>query len=1548
MPKKKSSLSRQVYKTRAAKKRRVEESSSETAQRLASSRELMSQARARESSTERSQRLSNQNIRSSQVRARESSTERSQRLASQNLRTSQARARESSTERLHRLASQHIRTSQAHARESNTERSQRLSNQNIRTSQARTRESSAERSQRLAAERQRISTTRANRTVAHGNRSAFNYDPNIDYAQQNTVKVGQMSKICPKCFAKKWRDESNGMCCAGGKVVLPNIQEPPQPIKDLLSGCHPLSAHFLNNIRRYNSLFQMTSFGGKEIRVGNFMPTFKIEGQVYHRIGSLIPPSGEDPQFLQIYFISDADQLSLRFNIADNLKKGLINELTSVLNSHNIYIRSFKYNLEHNPLSDDLKLIIHADRTPQNQHQGRYNPPTVNEVAVLLVDEDKGPRDIVINCKDGIIKRISELHRAYDPLQYPLMFIKGEDGYYLTIPQQNSARNKTVSCMQFYAYRMMVRAGCFNTLHYYRDLFSQYCVDMMAKMISERLNYIRQNQQQLRADDYIHLRDALNLDANTNPTNIGQRVILPSTFTGSPRYMHEKTQDAMTYVRNYGRPDLFVTFTCNPEWPEIKEEILPGQRSFDRHDIISRVFHLKMKKMINLFTKDEIFGKVKCHMLSVEWQKRGLPHCHMLLWLERKIQSDEIDSIIVAELPNKDDDPILFDIVTRNMVHGPCGDQNTTSPCMKNDICSKKYPRRFVNDTQTGEDGYPVYRRRDTENGGRSATLNIRGRQVTIDNRWIVPYSPILCRSFNAHINVEYCHSVQAIKYVCKYINKGSDQATFSVKNPYDEVENYLNGRYISTSESVWRILEFPIHDRYPTVVHLAVHLENCQRVYFTAGTAQQVARNPRKTTLIAFFELCNSDEFAKTLLYHEVPHYYTWANSKFSRRLRGQNVVGHPGIKKDAALGRVYGVHPSQSECFYLRMLLHHVRGPTSFVDLKTVNGVVKETYQAACRDRGLLEADDHWENTLRDAAMLQCPFNLRELFVVILLFCQPSEPLKLWNIFKEDFCEDIRHRIRQQHQNFTLPFNDDIYNEGLIRIENKLLELNDKSLSDFGLPVPIRSQNDAMDTMLVRQYNISELTDYVNQNLPKLVPDQLKAFDTIIDSVTNKKGKIFFLDAPGGTGKTFLINLLLAQVRQSGKIALAVASSGIAATLLSGGKTAHSTFKLPLSVSLEQQSACSIRKDGPFGKLLQDVSLIMWDECTMSHRAHVEAVDRTLKDLRNSNAIMGGITFVFAGDFRQTLPVVTKGTRADIIKACLKSSPLWSSIQKLNLRTNMRAHLGGATNNDFPQQLLKLGEGVFPSSNLSTNCSEIVLNETLGRIVYSLEDLINAVYPGLENLLEKDFHWLCSRAIVSPRNDTVNEINNFIMQKVPGQIKHYKSIDTVTNIEDAVNYPQEFLNSLNPSGLPSHELPLKVGTPIMLLRNLSPPNMCNGTRLLIKDLKDNLIVATIITGPAAGQLANIPRIPMIPTDLPISFKRLQFPVKTSFAMTINKSQGQTFSLVGIDLRKECFSHGQLYVGLSRVGTPENQFILLPKSNSTSNIVYREALSYL
>ena len=243
----------------------------------------------------------------------------------------------------------------------------------------------------------------------------------------------------------------------------------------------------------------------------------------------------------------------------------------------------------------------------------------------------------------------------------------------------------------------MVREGIRNPVLQFRNLFRQYVVDMYAKVESERLLYIGFHQQKLRVDNYVHLRDAVSGDGNV--ADVGKMVVLPATFVGSPRHMQEYAQDGMCYVRKHGRPDLFITFTCNPKWDEISAELEEGQSATDRHDIIARVFRQKMIKLIDVLKKWEIFGPVKCFMCTVEWQKRGLPHLHLLLWLSQKIHPSQIDEVICSELPDPLEDPILFDIIVKSMIHGPCGVFNPKCPCMKNNACTKGYPRAFVKET---------------------------------------------------------------------------------------------------------------------------------------------------------------------------------------------------------------------------------------------------------------------------------------------------------------------------------------------------------------------------------------------------------------------------------------------------------------------------------------------------------------------------------------------------------------------------------------------------------------------------------------------------------------------------------------------------------------------------------------------------------------------------------------------------------------------------------------------------------------------------------
>ncbi|CAE1229628.1 unnamed protein product [Acanthosepion pharaonis] len=273
------------------------------------------------------------------------------------------------------------------------------------------------------------------------------------------------------------------------------------------------------------------------------------------------------------------------------------------------------------------RVVIDADRRPHGEHERRFNAPVCNEIAAVIHGEEHNSRDIVIRYRGGGLRRISETHRSYDCLQYPLLFPYGSDGYHCRIPiyqgsSDSMSTSKTVSCRAYYAYMFMVREGEFNHLHRCRQLFLQFAVDMAAKMESERLGFIKLNQSKLRTDSYIHLRDGLR--SAGNPHNLGKPCILHSSYTCGPPYMHEKTQDAMTYVCHYGRPDLFVT--CNPKWVEITSEPFPGQQYSHCPDLIVRVFRLQLCKLMDLILKGQVFGRVKCHMYTVEWQKRGLPH----------------------------------------------------------------------------------------------------------------------------------------------------------------------------------------------------------------------------------------------------------------------------------------------------------------------------------------------------------------------------------------------------------------------------------------------------------------------------------------------------------------------------------------------------------------------------------------------------------------------------------------------------------------------------------------------------------------------------------------------------------------------------------------------------------------------------------------------------------------------------------------------------------------------------------------------------------
>ncbi|GBN44779.1 hypothetical protein AVEN_177839-1 [Araneus ventricosus] len=308
-------------------------------------------------------------------------------------------------------------------------------------------------------------------------------------------------------------------------------------------------------------------------------------------------------------------------------------------------------------------------------------------------------------------------------------------------------------------------------------------------------------------------------------------------FVGSPRHMQQNYQDAMAMVRKFGKPDLFLTFTCNPSWSEILNSMEGVQRPEDRPDII-----------------------------------RGLPHAHILLTLdsESKIRTkDDIDKFVSAELPDPCTDLRLFQIVTKCLAHGPCGTININSPCMRDGQCCKSFPKQFMDDTEENVNGYPIYRRRATE--------PVQVGKYSIDNRWVVPYNPWLLKKFNVHINVEVCASVKSVKYLYKYVYKGHDAASVKIQKEgaldHDEILSFVE-------------------------VRLAVHLPQHQPIVYQDGQeAQAIERAAlRKTTLTSWFELNKIDPSAHNISYSDIPQYYMFDKSttNWKKRQRGgQNVIG-------------------------------------------------------------------------------------------------------------------------------------------------------------------------------------------------------------------------------------------------------------------------------------------------------------------------------------------------------------------------------------------------------------------------------------------------------------------------------------------------------------------------------------------------------------------------------------------------------------------------------------------------------------------------------
>ncbi|OWZ15074.1 Helitron helicase [Phytophthora megakarya] len=541
--------------------------------------------------------------------------------------------------------------------------------------------------------------------------------------------------------------------------------------------------------------------------------------------------------------------------------------------------------------------------------------------------------------------------------------------------------------------------------------------------------------------------------------------------------------------------------------------------------------------------------------------------------------------------------------------------------------------------------------------------------------------------------------------------------------------------------------------------------------------------------------------------------------------------------------------------------------------------------------------------------------PYQLRQLFGTILVYSLPGIPLGLWEHFKSDLSEDFLRELGMDADVRKVGFK-------TMKSLNNILRVNGKTLESYV---------GATAAMVIR-----------------LNPNLQDNFDHVISAVESPEvgQKLFFDDGPGGTGKLVLLVQLLAKVRLEGGVAIVVASSGIATTLLTGGRTAHSMFRIPLQPN--EHSTCGANDALVYG-------------------------DRTFRDIMdNDREPFGGKAIVFSRDYRQIPPVLKDATRAETLKACFKASPQWRHLKKVLLFENIRVRTApdpddAAELAEFSEFLLQFGEGRFPVNHEGDIChprdicvfpeipdpqvsggdgaaqAEVefpnftLLQDNAGR---RPTFLIDAVYPrvGDENLPDQ---YLVDRAIMAPTNPCVMRINEMVAERLSGETKEYLSNDSLEGPGDESLFEPEFLNSLNFSGMPPHKLILKVGTSVTMIRNLNSDNgLCNGTRLRVVAIREKCIDATTTRGDKDK-------------EFPFTMRRKQFPVVPAFAMTINKAQGQSIHHVGIYLESPVFAHGQLYVALFRVTSRKVIKIAIDPetvdedvSVHTKHIVYEKFLS--
>ena len=560
----------------------------------------------------------------------------------------------------------------------------------------------------------------------------------------------------------------------------------------------------------------------------------------------------------------------------------------------------------------------------------------------------------------------------------------------------------------------------------------------------------------------------------------------------------------------------------------------------------------------------------------------------------------------------------------------------------------------------------------------------------------------------------------------------------------------------MSAHEAVYGIFEFKRHWQYPNVLTLAIHLENEQYVIFDEEKGF-VPCESKESTLTAFFRLCNegNDDFAQSIKYLDLPKYYTFDNQKkkFLRRKRTTSKEGTNATSD--CIGYIPGIanQIKNIELYSLYLLILHTKGPRGFKDIRIRDGVEYPTYKDCAIFLGLLISDQEAYLIFDEISNILSGKKLIYAFCDLLINYKPEKPLDFYNRSKDIMLEEVAVKL-------SLKFNRSVHNISLSERENYLLSYiknilisQNHNLSEFLLPEPQKN----MEMHFKKSFYVDSVVNQEDFDFRELSlnSDQKRVYNGIISDLNDKKQSLIFLNAAGGTGKTYLINCLIEKCLLIGKKVVACASSGIASQLLIGGNTLHSKFNIPTKI--DENSFCRIEKGTKKADFIKKLDLLIWDESPMFQKSILECLDRTFRDLRNCDKPFGGISMFLSGDFRQILPVVKNAVQTKTFAVTLKKSYLWDNFRKESLLKNMRLD---ADSIEFQEFLLELGNGKL---NSKVDNSIEIPDQYIIKPCHP-KSLCDSIYANFDqNFSSLNYNeWVTERCIICSNYNQVDVYNN------------------------------------------------------------------------------------------------------------------------------------------------------------------------------------------